>query len=152
MLLLPPPHTSMRPPRSYYHSFIHSSTALQPFVGPWPLPEFRNLSYTDGIIPWTGDQPVGRPLPTHSTTQTQNKSIHRHLCFECDSNPRPQCSSEKRQFMPLTAQPPWSASAVTVTYRKFKIKFFGWTSMTCRFKDRPMFVIMEKTHFQIPFC
>jgi hypothetical protein len=24
-------------------SFIHSSMALQPFVGPWPLLQFRNL-------------------------------------------------------------------------------------------------------------
>jgi hypothetical protein len=28
---------------------------------------------TVGRIPWTGDQPVPRPLPTHRTTQTQNK-------------------------------------------------------------------------------
>jgi hypothetical protein len=26
--------------------------------------------------PWTGDQPVTRPLPTYRTTQTQNKHIH----------------------------------------------------------------------------
>jgi hypothetical protein len=26
------------------YSFIHSSMALQPFVGPWPLLQFRNLS------------------------------------------------------------------------------------------------------------
>jgi hypothetical protein len=47
--------------------------ALQPFVGPWPLLQFRKLFYTDGRTPWTGDQPVARPLPTHRTTQTQNK-------------------------------------------------------------------------------
>jgi hypothetical protein len=35
---------------------IYLSMALQPFVGPW-----------------TGDQPFARPLPTHRTTQTQNK-------------------------------------------------------------------------------
>jgi hypothetical protein len=29
--------------------------------------------YTDCRTPWTGDQPVVRPLPTHRTTQTQNK-------------------------------------------------------------------------------
>jgi hypothetical protein len=46
---------------------------VQPFVGPWPLLQFRNLFYTDGRTPWTGDQPVARPLPTHRTTQTQNK-------------------------------------------------------------------------------
>jgi hypothetical protein len=47
--------------------------ALQPFVGPWPLLQFHNLFYTDGRTPWTSDQPVARPLPTHRTTQTQNK-------------------------------------------------------------------------------
>jgi hypothetical protein len=28
---------------------------------------------TVGMTPWTGDQPVARPLPTHRTTETQNK-------------------------------------------------------------------------------
>jgi hypothetical protein len=31
------------------------------------------LSYTDGTSPWTGDQPVASPLPTHRTTQARNK-------------------------------------------------------------------------------
>jgi hypothetical protein len=52
-------------------SFIHSSMALQPIVGPWPLLQFRNLFYIDGGAPWTSDQPVARPQPTHRTTQTQ---------------------------------------------------------------------------------
>jgi hypothetical protein len=29
--------------------------ALPPFVGPWPLLQFRNLFYTDGRTPWTVD-------------------------------------------------------------------------------------------------
>jgi hypothetical protein len=53
------------------HSFIHSSMALQPFVGPRPLLQFRNLFYTDGRTPCTSDQPIERPLPTHRATQTQ---------------------------------------------------------------------------------
>jgi hypothetical protein len=32
--------------------------ALQPFVGPWPLHQFRNLFYTGGRTPWTTHQPV----------------------------------------------------------------------------------------------
>jgi hypothetical protein len=56
---------------SFNHSFIHSSMALQPSVGPWPLLQLRNLFYTDGNTPWTTDQPVARPLPTHRTTQTE---------------------------------------------------------------------------------
>jgi hypothetical protein len=47
--------------------------ALQPFVGPWPLFQLLDLSYTAGRTPWTADQPVARPLPTHGTAQTQNK-------------------------------------------------------------------------------
>jgi hypothetical protein len=40
--------------------------------GPWPFLQFPNV-YTDGRTPLTSDQPVARPLPTHRTTQTQNK-------------------------------------------------------------------------------
>jgi hypothetical protein len=46
--------------------------ALQPFLGPWPLFSFLIL-YTAGRTPWMSYQPVARPLPTHRTTQTQNK-------------------------------------------------------------------------------
>jgi hypothetical protein len=46
--------------------------ALQPSVGSWPLFQFINL-YTVGGTPWTGDQPVARPLPTHRTSKTENK-------------------------------------------------------------------------------
>jgi hypothetical protein len=83
--------------------------ALQPSVGPWPFFSFLIL-YTVGRTPWTGDRPVARPLPTHRTTQTQNKRTqYRHLCLEWDSIPRSQCWSERRQFMPSTARPLWSA-------------------------------------------
>jgi hypothetical protein len=95
---------------SFIHSFIHLSMALQPFVGPWPLRQFRNLFYTDGRTPWTGDQPVARPLPTHRTTQTQNKRTHKHPCLERDSNPRSQLPCERRQFIPYTARPLWPAN------------------------------------------
>jgi hypothetical protein len=50
---------------SFSHSFVHSSMALQLFVGPWPLLQFHNHFYTDGRTPWTNDQPITRPLPTH---------------------------------------------------------------------------------------
>jgi hypothetical protein len=32
------------------------------------------MLYTVGRTPWTGDQPVSRPLPTHRTTRIQNKA------------------------------------------------------------------------------
>jgi hypothetical protein len=82
---------------SFIHSSNRSSTALQPFVGTWPLLQFRNLFYTDGRTPWTSDQPVARPLPTHRKTPTRNKRTHRHPCLEWDSNPRSQLSSEQIQ-------------------------------------------------------
>jgi hypothetical protein len=88
------------------NSFINGSTA---FVGPWPLIQFRNLFYIGGRSPQTSDQPVARPLPTHRTTQTQNKLTHRHPGFEWNCSPRTQCSSERRWFMPYTARQPWSA-------------------------------------------
>jgi hypothetical protein len=31
------------------------------------------ILYTVGRLPWRGDQPAARPLPTHRTTQTQKK-------------------------------------------------------------------------------
>jgi hypothetical protein len=43
-----------------------------PFVGPLPLFQFL-IIHTVGRTPWTGNQPVARPLPTHRTTQIQNK-------------------------------------------------------------------------------
>jgi hypothetical protein len=43
--------------------------------GPWPLFQFLNL-YRVGRTPWTGDQPVARPLPTHRI------NTHKHTCLE----------------------------------------------------------------------
>jgi hypothetical protein len=48
--------------------------ALQVYAGPWQLFSFLIL-YTLGRTPWTGDQPVARPLPTHRTTKTKSKRI-----------------------------------------------------------------------------
>jgi hypothetical protein len=52
--------------------FVSLSVALQSFC--WTLPRFFSffILYTVGRSPWTGDQPVARPLPTHRTTQTQS--------------------------------------------------------------------------------
>jgi hypothetical protein len=71
--------------RSFIHSSIHSSMALQPFVGPWPLLQFRNLFfYTGGRTPGTGISPLqGRYLHTGR----QNKRTHRHPYLEWDSKP-----------------------------------------------------------------
>jgi hypothetical protein len=49
--------------------------ALQP---PWALASSFSfmIIFTDGRTPWASDQLVGRPLPKHRTTLTQNKHIH----------------------------------------------------------------------------
>jgi hypothetical protein len=114
--------------------------ALQPFVWPWPLFQLLIL-YTVGRTPWTGDQPVVRPLSAHRTTQTQNKRTqYRHPCLEWDSNPWSQVSKERRQFMPYTAWPLWSANSLfthlnillymcgPIEKNRWLRRFRGWTS------------------------
>jgi hypothetical protein len=49
------PIASLNKPQT--NKFIHSSMALQSFVGHWPLLQFRNLFYTDDRTRWTSDQP-----------------------------------------------------------------------------------------------
>jgi hypothetical protein len=90
---------------------FHPSMALQPFVGPWPLLQFRNLFYTDGRTPWTSNQPVARPLPTHRTTQTQNKRTHT------------QTSMPRVGFEPTI---PASERAKTVQRKKYTIYIFHY--------------------------
>jgi hypothetical protein len=55
--------------------FILDWVTIHPWLyshcGPWPF--FSFLIHTVGRLPWTGDQPVTRPLPTYRITQTQNK-------------------------------------------------------------------------------
>jgi hypothetical protein len=42
---------------------------LYSLCGPWSLFRLLNV-YTVGRTPWTGDQPVARPLLTHRTAHT----------------------------------------------------------------------------------
>jgi hypothetical protein len=63
---------------------------LQPFVGPWPFFSFL-IFYTVGRTPWTGDQPVARPLPAHTGQHKHRINAHRHPCLKWDSYPRSQC-------------------------------------------------------------
>jgi hypothetical protein len=72
------------------------SMALQ---SPWTL-----AIYTQSVgLLGRGDQPVASLLTTHRINS------RRHLCLEWDSNPRSQCSSGRRRFMPQTKRPLWSA-------------------------------------------
>jgi hypothetical protein len=55
--------------KCFLYLSIYGSAALF-----WTLALFQFLNlYTVGRTPWTGDQPVAKPLLTHRTTQTQNK-------------------------------------------------------------------------------
>jgi hypothetical protein len=64
------------------------------------------IFYTVGRTPWTGDQPVARPLPAHRTAQTRKKA-HKHPFVKWDSNPGSQCLSGRRQFMLQNARLLW---------------------------------------------
>jgi hypothetical protein len=55
--------------RTFIHSFI---SGYSPLLSPGLFFSFA-IIFTVGMTPWTWDQPVARPLPTHRTTQTQNK-------------------------------------------------------------------------------
>jgi hypothetical protein len=59
---------------SFYLS-IYLSIYLWLYSPMLGLGRFFNFSifYTVGMTPWTGNQPVARPLLTHRTTQTRNK-------------------------------------------------------------------------------
>jgi hypothetical protein len=56
------------------HRVISRSFILSGCTAPcWALVAFFSfiILYTVGRTPWTGNQPVARPLPTHRTAQTQ---------------------------------------------------------------------------------
>jgi hypothetical protein len=55
------------------------------------------ILHTFGRIPWTGDQSVARPLPTHGTAQTQNK--------------RTQTSMPRGEFEPTIPMFEWARTA-----------------------------------------
>jgi hypothetical protein len=66
--------------RSYTADMRHMSTKFMSLATPQSALSFivllNGLSIfgSTALVPWTGDQPVARPLLTHGTTQTQNKT------------------------------------------------------------------------------
>jgi hypothetical protein len=84
--------------------FIHSSVAVQPFVGPWPLFQFRNRIHIRKDSLDGGS--ARRKAATYIEHDKHRINAHRHPYLEWDLNPRPQCSSGRRRFMPQTALPP----------------------------------------------
>jgi hypothetical protein len=61
----------VRRSQQLYHHHHHNQYQwpYSPLLGPGRFFSFV-IRYTVGRTPWTGDQPVARPLPTHRTTQT----------------------------------------------------------------------------------
>jgi hypothetical protein len=74
------------------------------------------ILYTVGMTPWTGNSP-SQSLYLHTEQHKHRINAHRHPCLKWDSNPRPQCSSERRQFMLKTARPLWSANRCSGTWK-----------------------------------
>jgi hypothetical protein len=54
--------------------------ALQPLIGLGRFFSFLIL-YTVGRSPWTGDQPVARPLSTYRTTQAQSEGTQTSMLW-----------------------------------------------------------------------
>jgi hypothetical protein len=100
---------SMISPLTFHFFSIHQ-WLCSPLLGTGLFFSFVIFFYTDGRTPYTSDQPVAR-LRYLDTGQNKHRNSHRHPCLEWDSNLRSQCSSERRQFIPSTALPLWSASS-----------------------------------------
>jgi len=54
--------------------------------------------WTSSRTLWTGDQPVTQSPPMQDSTTHKNADTP--LCPERDSNPRSQCSSGRRHYVP----------------------------------------------------
>jgi hypothetical protein len=83
--------------------FIHSSMFLQPFVGPWPLFQFRNLFYTTvGLLGRVVSPLQGRYLHTGQHKHTINSHIGIHAfsgirTHDPSLRPRGHCDRHDRQ-------------------------------------------------------
>jgi hypothetical protein len=72
------------------------------------------ILYTGGRTPWTGDRPVARRY-LHTEQHKHNINAQRNQCLEWDSNPRSQCSSRRKQFIPYTAGSLWPPKFISET-------------------------------------
>jgi hypothetical protein len=84
--------------------FVCFSPLLLPLCSIGLMSQFLD-HFTEGRTPWTGDQPVARPLPKHRTTQTQNKRIYipniHTLCEIWTHDPGSRASEDSTCFRPL---------------------------------------------------
>jgi hypothetical protein len=104
------------------HPSINLSMALQSFVWPWALFQFLDLLQSVGSLGRVISPSQGRDL--HTGQHKLRINAHRHPCLKWDSIPRSQCSSDRRQFMPQTPRPLWSAlGTVSRALLKWNIPF-----------------------------
>jgi hypothetical protein len=87
----------------YLSVSVYLHTALQRFVGPWPLFSFL-MFYTVRMAPWTA-----RPLLAHTWHHKQNERIHTPMP-QLGFGPTITVFERVKTLMPKTARPPWSAS------------------------------------------
>jgi hypothetical protein len=80
-----------------YYDAISTYTIFRRFFG------FSVCTQSVGVLGRGISPPQGRYL--HAEQHKHRINVHRHPCLEWDSNPRSQCSSERRQLMHLTARP-----------------------------------------------
>jgi hypothetical protein len=91
---------------------IYGSTVLLLDLG-----SFFNflILYIVGRTPWTGDQHVARPLPTHRTTQTRNNGTQ--TCMpRVEFEPMIAALDQRKTVHTLRRAPLWSA--LTILYYK----------------------------------
>jgi hypothetical protein len=69
-----------------------------PFFGYWSIFQFLNIIQSVGLLGRGISPSQGRYLYTEQHKHRIN--AHRYPCPEWDSNPQPQRSSERREFMP----------------------------------------------------
>jgi hypothetical protein len=79
-------HWGILQKQSFSLFFIHSSMALQPFVGPWRLLQFRNFfTQTVELLGRGISPPQGRYL--HSEQHTHRINAHRYPCLWMEFEP-----------------------------------------------------------------
>jgi hypothetical protein len=99
----------------YYYYYYYGSAALcLAFIDSFSF----LILYTVGAIPWTGDQPIARPLPTRRTTQTQNKRTQTSMPRVGFQHTIPVLEREKTVHVLHSA-----ATMISIAFIEIKINF-----------------------------
>jgi hypothetical protein len=104
------------------------------------------ILYTVSRTPWTGDQPVARPLPTHRT-QTQNKRTqYTHPCLRWDSthDPSVRASIDSACLRPRGHCDQRRPIKVSF-FNEMRTRSYMTTVSRCKYTDRRM-VYLKSLH------